>query len=133
MTAHPTIILNSNAARERAARTCHTAPLGTVVTYRPVKRSVPQNDRLHAMLTELSRKVKYHGQTLSVDDWKVLFMSALNQEMRLVPAINNNGFVALGRSTSKLSVTEFSDLIELIMAWAAENGVTFHDPKAEAA
>lgn len=125
MTAHPTVILNSNAARERAAKTCHTAPLGTVVTYRPVKRSVPQNDRLHAMLTEISRKVKYHGQTLSVDDWKILFMSALNQEMRLVPALNNNGFVALGRSTSKLSMSEFSDLMELITAWAAQNGVVF--------
>jgi hypothetical protein len=33
----------------------------------------------------------------------------------------------LGRSSSKLDKELFSDLIELIQAFGAENGVTFHD------
>jgi hypothetical protein len=50
-------------------------------------------------------------------------MAALNQELRLVPNINGNGFVQLGRSSSKLSKAEMSELMALIEAFAAERGV----------
>ena len=46
------------------------------------------------------------------------------QELRLVPNIHGNGFVQLGRSSSKLSKAEMSELMALIEAFAAEHGVT---------
>ena len=55
-------------------------------------------------------------------------MAALNQEMRVVPNITGNGFVPLGRSSSKLSKEEFGQLIELIQVFAAERGVTLYEP-----
>ncbi len=36
--------------------------------------------------------------------------------------------INLGRSTSKLSKELFSELIELILCFGAENGVVFRDP-----
>jgi hypothetical protein len=70
----------------------------------------------------------WHGQKLSPDDWKMLFLSALKQEMRMVQNLSGNGFISLGRSSSSLSKEEMSNLLELIMAWGAEHGVRFNEP-----
>ena len=43
--------------------------------------------------TDIAAQRKWYGQTLSTDDWKLLFMSALKQEMRLVPNLDATGFV----------------------------------------
>jgi hypothetical protein len=40
----------------------------------------------------------------------------------------------VGHSSSKLTVSEMSELIEFIFAWGSENGVTFSDkPERNAA
>lgn len=69
---------------------------------------------------------------LSPDDWKLIFMDALNQEMRLVPNLNGNGFINLGRSSSRLTKSEMSDLQELIAEFGARNEVEFADPAQRA-
>lgn len=127
------IILNSHAKREQAAAWCRNAPAGTHVEFKKAKRSLPQNDRLHAMITPIARQLSWHGVKLSVDDWKLVFLDALNREMRIVPNIDGTGFVNLGRRTSKLSKEEFSDLMELIEAFAAKHGVDLQDPNPQPA
>ena len=109
--------------RETLAEKLLALPTGWRVEFKEAKRTVPQNDRLWAMLTALSVQLKWHGQRLSPEDWKLVTMAALNQELRLVPNIHGNGFVQLGRSSSKLSKAEMSELMELIEAFAAERGV----------
>ena len=52
--------------------------------------------------------------------------------MRMVPNLDGNGFVSLGRSSSALSKEEFSDLMELIAAFAAERGVDLGEKEAAA-
>lgn len=126
------IILNSKADRDRAAHWASRLPWGTRITFQETKRSVPQNDRMWAMLTDVATQVPWHGLKLSADDWKLLFMAGLNQEMRLVPNIDGNGFVNLGRSSSDLSKAEMGDLMELIAAFGASHGVTFHDSDRDA-
>jgi len=121
------VILNSKPQREQAARWCFNAPFGTRVTFAEAKRSTDQNAIFWASLTEIARQVDWHGVKLSADDWKLVFMAALNQEMRLVPNLDGNGFVNLGRSSSNLSKAEMSDLLELIFKFGAERGVQFHD------
>lgn len=127
------IILTSQRERQKAASWCMGAPVGTYVEFKESKRTTDQNARMWAMLTNVARQVEWHGVRLTADDWKLIFMDALNQEMRLVPNINGNGFVNLGRSTSKLAKAEMSDLIELIFKFGAEQGVEFQDDKKDAA
>ena len=74
-------------------------------------------------LTKVSQQLTWHGMKLSPDDWRLMFLAALGGEMRLVPNIHGNGFVDLGRSSSKLSKEEFGDLLEIVSAFAAEHGV----------
>lgn len=111
------------------------APIGDgfSVTAKRAKRSVPQNARLWAQLTQVSREIEWHGSKLAPEDWKLIFMQALGHEMRLAPNIAGNGFVSLGGRSSELTKQEFSDLMELITAFAAERGVIIKNPKEDAA
>ena len=122
-----TVVLNSRMARERVSRWVMNAPLNTRVEMKEPKRSLPQNDRMWAMLTDVSRQVAHHGVKLSPDDWKLVFLEALGRELRMVPNLDGTGFVNLGRSSSDLSKVEMTDLIELIFAYGAQHGVVFLD------
>ena len=113
--------------RLRIANWAAQAPFGTRVEFKETKRSIPQNDRMWAMLTDVARQLPWHGIKLSPDDWKLIFLDALKREVRLVPNIDGNGFVSLGRSSSDLSKAEMSDLIEIIHAFGAKHGVRFAD------
>lgn len=124
------VILTNDETRERVVKWARAVPPGTRVEFKEPKRSIPQNDRMWAMLTDIARQVQYHGLRLAADDWKLLFLDALKREVRMVPNLDGNGFVSLGRSSSDLSKAEFSDLFEVIEAWAASNGVTFSDRAA---
>lgn len=77
------------------------------------------------MLTEIARLVPWHGVTIQPQDYKLIFMAALRQEMRIVPNLAGDGFVNIGVSSSDLSKSEMSDLIELMYLFAAERGIVF--------
>lgn len=112
--------------RERAHRWIDGVPNGTRVEFKEAKRSTDQNAKMWACLTDIASQVQWHGLKLSPDDWKIIFLDALKREVRMVPNIDGNGFVSLGRSSSDLSKAEMSDLIELIHAFGASHSVKFH-------
>ncbi len=121
------VTLKGTADRERAARIIAAAPFGSRVEVKAVKRSIPQNDRMWAMLTDVAQQLPWHGVTLRPDDWKLIFLDALKRELRMVPNIDGSGFVNLGRSSSDLTKSEMTDLIELVFKFGAEHGVKFQD------
>lgn len=125
-------ILTHDTARARAIEAIKGAPKNYRVRITEPRRSTAQNDALWAHLTDISEQLKWHGQSLPPDDWKLIFMQALSSEMRIVPNLAGNGFVNLTRS-SKLSVAEMSNLLELIIAYGVQNGVVFNDRKVDAA
>jgi hypothetical protein len=121
------LILHRQSDRDRASAWVRSAPWGTRITFQEAKRSSDQNAKMWAMLTEVARQVQWHGQRLSADDWKLVFLAALKAELRIVPNLDGTGFVQLGRSSSDLSVSEMADLIDLIAAFGARQGVEFAD------
>ena len=60
-----------------------------------------------------------------------MFLESLGHEMDLVPSLDGKRLVNLGRSSSRLSKEEMSDLIESIFKEGAERGVEFHGEQAE--
>lgn len=90
------------------------------------RRTLDQNARLWPMLQDVAKQVDWHGQKLTKEDWKEVFTASLRQQ-RAVPGIDG-GFVILGASTRRMTVREFSDLIELIFAFGAEHGVEWSEP-----
>lgn len=119
------IVCNSNIERQRAADWAMKAPTGTRIEFKAAKRTLAQNDRMWSMLTDVATQVPWHGHRLSPDDWKLMFLDALDRETRAVPNIDGTGMVSLGRSSSDLSRQEMSDLFELIDHFGAKHGVKF--------
>lgn len=122
--ARATIIIQTEYDRRKAARWAAGVPLGTRIDFKETKRSVPQNDRLWSCLTDIAQQVEWYGQKLTPDDWKDVFTASLRRA-RVVPGLDAGTFVPLGMRTSDMGKQEFSDLLELINAFAAERGVVF--------
>jgi len=124
------VTIRNEADRNLVSAWASKAPEGTRVEFKQTKRSIPQNDRMWAMLTDVARQLQWHGQSLTPDDWKLVFLDGLKREKRLVPAIDGDGFVNLGRSSSDLSKEEMTELMELIAAFGAKHGVEFSEREA---
>ena len=121
------VALYSPADRARAIGIIRQAPDGTRVEMKAAKRSLPQNDRMWAMLTDIALQKEHSGRKYPPDGWKLIFMAAIGREVQFIPSLDGKSFIPWGQSSSDLSKQEMTDLIEFIMAWGAENGVVFHD------
>lgn len=102
-------------------------PVGGRIEFKAPKRTVPQNDRMWAMLTDVAGQKVHCERKYSPDQWKVIFLAACGREMQFIPSLDGSTFIPWGQSSSDLSKDEMSALIEFMQAWGAENGVIFHD------
>lgn len=131
------VVLNTDADRQKAATWAGRAPWGTRIEFKAAKRTLAQNDRMWAMLTDVATQKEHAGRRYTPDQWKILFMHACGREVQFLPSLDGSTFIPWGQSSSDLSKAEMTDLIEFMFKWGAENGVVFHDPadlgKAEAA
>lgn len=120
-------ILRSPYDRAKAISLIRQAPDGTRMELKAMKRSLPQNDRMWAMLSDIATQKEHNSRKYTPDAWKVIFLCAIGREVQFIPSLDNKTFIPWGQSSSDLSKQEMTDLIEFIAAWGAENGVTFHD------
>jgi hypothetical protein len=125
------LVLESPQDRQKAISWINKAPVGTRVEFKASKRSLPQNDRLWAMLTDVREHMKAKGLDYTTDQFKVIFLHAWGKEVEFLPGLDGKTFVPYGQSSSDLSKEEMTSFIEFIIAWGAENGVTFHEPNTE--
>lgn len=92
-------------------------------------RSNEQNAILHAVLTDIANQIDWHGKKLNPDIWKRLCVASWlrekNQSPVLIPALDGSGFDVVYEKTSKLTVTQCSELLEWCFAFGAEHGVKF--------
>lgn len=90
------------------------------------KRTLEQNARMWAMLTDIANQKEWivDGQLtkLDPDEWKDILTAAMTQELRVAQGING-GMVLLGRRTSKMTISQMQDLIEVMQAFAVEHGI----------
>lgn len=118
--------------RQRAHRDIDAAPDGHYFAP-PVEpsRTLDQSAKLHAMLADVSRQVKWpvNGQLdrLSVDDWKAVIVASLMQEKRMAAGVRG-GFVILGKRTSSMTIREMSECIEFLYSFGDEQGVVWSEP-----
>ena len=99
-----------------------------------IQRSVEQNDKLHALLTDIAGQKQWAGQWLDVEDWKRLmtaaWLRASGHSVRVFPSIDGQGVDMLYQKTSRLTRRDMSELLEYVTAWAIDNEIHLH---AEAA
>lgn len=125
------LTLDSTAKREQAIDWIRKAKTGSRVEFKGPARSLDQNSRFWALLTDVAVQGRIDGRRYNTEQWKLMFLHAYAEErgieIKYLPALNRAGMVPCGRSSSDLSVQEMSEVMEYISAWGAENGITFHD------
>jgi len=126
MTDRYVIRLNTQRDREKAMEAIRRAPDGYRLLLEAPRRSTAQSDKMHAMIRDVAAQVTHiDGLKHSIEDWKILFMDALNRETRMTMNLDGTGLVALGRSTAELKVSEMQDMILLITAFGDQHQVKF--------
>ena len=97
-----------------------------VVSIQEMTRTLEQNARMWATLTDISKQVVWHGLKLTPEEWKHVFTATLKGQ-KTVPNLDGTGFIILGQSTRAMSKKEFSNLLELAYAFGAEQGVKWSE------
>lgn len=135
MTAKAVRTLWKDSDRAMVVRWIAAAPQGSRVEVKGPKRTLPQNEMMWCLLTDVAQQAEWAGKRRTTEQWKDIFTAALrsaNNGLEVVPGLEG-GFVLLGMHTSDLSKTEMSDLIELILAWGAQHDIEFSQPARNAA
>ena len=112
--------------RQNAVLAVSFAPEGYEVIVQEKTRTTAQNKRLWAMLNDIAYQVSWHGKKMDSIQWKNLF-SAVLQGQETVPNLDGTGFVVLGKATSKMTVSEMTDMQELMAAFGAERFVRWSE------
>lgn len=93
-------------------------------------RSLEQNSKLHALLSDISKQCEFNGKKRDVDTWKMIFVSAhkiaTGGQAEMVIGIEGE-VINLRESTAQMSVKRLASLIEYVQAWGVENEVKFND------
>jgi hypothetical protein len=125
------VVLGSRWSRDRAKAIIDKAPPGFVFEVAEPRRTLEQNNKLWAMLTDVSVSMPM-GRRHTPDDWKAIFMNALNWECQFCEGLDGRPF-PMGFRSSKLSKSQMAELITYIQAFGDEHGVRWTDQEADAA
>lgn len=97
-----------------------------VVCIQEMTRTLEQNARMWATLTDISKQVNWHGLTLTPEEWKHVFTATLKGQ-KTVPNLDSTGFIVLGQSTRVMNKRELSDLLELAYSFGSEREVKWSE------
>lgn len=121
------IVLQNDQDRDTACRWARGVPLGSRIEFKETKRSLPQNDLMWALLTEVAQQMEHGGRKYSADEWKAIFLHAFGREISFLPSLDLKTFLPIELSSSDLSKQEMTDFIEFILKEGTERGVVFRD------
>ncbi|MCX5581465.1 recombination protein NinB [Kaistia terrae] len=125
-----TVILRGDVQRAFAKKLIDKAPANAVVRVKEAKRSDAQNDKMWAMLADVSRS-KPEGRQWADETWKCAFMHALGHQVKFAEGLDGSGPFPLGFRSSRLTVRQMADLITYMQEYGDRHGVRWSDEWAE--
>jgi hypothetical protein len=120
-----TVWLRGEYQRRLAHQLIDKAPINAVVKISPEERSVSQNDKMWAMISDISRH-KPEGRIHVPEVWKAIFMAACGHEVQFEHGLDGRPF-PIGFRSSHLTKSQMSDLIECIISYGQQHGVIWSD------
>lgn len=104
-------------------------PLVVIIKPKKITRNQRQNALLHAVLADISKQVKWHGQMFDLVTWKRLCMASWLREKReqprLIPALDGHGVDIIFERTSQLNVKDCAEFCTWCIAFGDEHNVKF--------
>ena len=135
-----TFFLVHASARQNAAQAVIAAPAGFMVQIsEPTKKRI-QEEKYHAMVSDIARQVEHIGRRWDTDDMKRLLVDECAEEMRIAgmplhhdsrvtPSLDGKRIVQLGIQTREFRVKEAAQFIEYLYAFGADRGVRWSEPR----
>jgi NinB protein len=120
-----TVIIRGQSQRDFAKTLIDRAPVDAIVRVSLPGRSLDQNAKFHAMLSDISR-AKPLGRVATPETWKALTMHVCGFAVQFELGLNGQPF-PYGFKSSKLDKSEMSLLIDWLYQFGAENGVKWSD------
>ena len=115
----------------QAAKNALMAGHRLVVEVKPETRSLRQNALLHALIGDIAQQLEWAGAKRDAEVWKRLLVAAWlrarGESVEVLPALDGHGVDVVFRRTSQLSRAECAELVDYVMAWAAEHGVQLRE------
>jgi hypothetical protein len=119
--------LTGSVQRAHAKAQIDAAEDGWIAIVKEPTRSVEQNAKMHAMLTDIANQ-KPMGWTKTPETWKAILCHACGYTMRFEMGLDGHPF-PIGIKTSTLSVKQMSQLIEFMYSFGAEQGIIWRTPE----
>jgi hypothetical protein len=124
-------VLINDRVRDNAMMAVRLAPEKYNVSISEPKRSLDQNAKFHAILSDIAKSpITWAGKRRTVDEWKALLISghavATKEQGEVIPGLEGE-FVAIRESSASMSVRRAASLIEYTLAFCGTNGIELHE------
>lgn len=99
-----------------------------VMEIKAADKSRDQEQKYHAMITEIATQAQHMGSKWDAESWKRLLVDQFCKDIGLktgvvMPNLSGDGIVQLGFQTRKFTKEQASEFVEWLYAWSAEHGV----------
>ena len=84
------LVLNTDSDRDTACRWARGVPLGSRIEFKETKRTLPQNDLMWALLTEVAQQLQHGGRRYDAEQWKSIFLHAFGREITFLPSLDRS-------------------------------------------
>ena len=118
--------LTSPLQRRYAHQLIDAAPDNSTVTIAGGDRTLDQNAKMWAMLTDIAL-ARPESRKWTPETWKCAFMHSLGHQVQFAEGLDGAGPFPLGFRTSKLNKKQMSDLIEVIYEYGSRHGVEWSE------
>lgn len=122
-----TVILRGLEQRALAAGLIKSAPPDSGVNIAAPSRTVDQNARMWAMLSDIARAAP-EGRKWTPEAWKCAFMHSLGHQCLFAEGLDGSGPFPIGFRTSRLGKRQMADLITVITEYGDRHGVKWSEP-----
>jgi len=119
----PPMVIRGEVQRELLSQYIPWLPLGCCVTFKELTRSLEQNARMWAMLTDVSKQTSLDGRKFTKDQFKLIFMNEAGWDVTFLPQLKGSGMFPAGYSSSALTIRQMTVLMQSIQVYGDEQGV----------
>lgn len=125
-------------ARRRCAAFVAEAPDATEVRFSEPAKKREQEEKYHAMISDIAGQATYAGKSWGKEDTKRILIdefadamraagTPLHHDGRLIPSEDGRRVIQLGVQSRDFRVKEASAFIEFLFAWGADRGVIWSE------
>lgn len=102
------------------------------LTIKEDSRSLDQNSMFHALIGQIAQQAQHFGAQWDTESFKRFLIDQWAHETgrsagKVVPSLDGERLVQLGLQSRKFSKQDASEFTEWVLAWGAQNGITFKE------